>query len=836
MLNKELTREGLHQQYRAEAEQLELSVDVLSDGPVNASVAFVGEGPGETEVRKGLPFVGGSGAFLFNSVGRYGIRRHEVYTTNVVKRQISLSTRSADDRHTVLRDELEKWIGLLHWELSQLPNVRTVFCLGNIALEALTGHVGITNWRGSVLDCDLPNGKKGRVVAGYNPAYPLRPDGYSQEAVFLSDCAKLDQVVRGTFKAYDLEEIINPTYKEAMGFIRELKKQKLPVGLDIEAINNELACIGLGNDPYRAMCINFRDLLRNRFTVQQEADIMLAVQSLCDSHQIVIQNAQFEGYFMWLKARMRVVAWFDTLLAHHTLYPLWPHRLQFLTAQYTNHPFYKDDGTAWKEGGDINVFWRYNCKDVGVMMRIYQRELQELKDQKLDKFFFDHVMRAQPHLVEATVHGIKQDETIKAKVLEQAAEDVAKLEAECHRLVHEATGDKHYHPNLNSHPQMRELYFERLKMHGRGQSTDKANRITIAKDPRTTAVEKELLAAIDRYKSEDKYLGTYAGARAGEDGRMRCEYKQYGVTRAPGRLSSSALLTGEGLNQQNQPMRARATYVADPDCVFTYFDLSQAEARVVAYRADIPTWKEQFERARLDGSYDCHRALASDMFRVAYDLVPTKDWDDDNKPTIRYKAKRCRHGLNYRMERWKLAEVTQLPFHEAARCFAIYHRVTPQLVPWWKAEEANFRKHHEVFNALGRRFRAIQRIEDTVLDSIVAFYPQSTVGDKVVQVWYQSQEDDDWPAHARICIDVHDNLVAMSAPRFAKTCLRIMKKYAEAPILIQDAWHRKHEPLIIPAELKMSYPSKAVFKRNRLDFVESTGGLHRWSHMHTVKL
>ena len=68
----------------------------------------------------------------------------------------------------------------------------------------------------------------------------------------------------------------------------------------------------------------------------------------------------------------------------------------------------------------------------------------------------------------------------------------------------------------------------------------------------------------------------------------------------------------------------RSMYVADPGCVLLYFDLSQAEARVVAYRANIPKWKEQFEQARLDGKYDCHRALASEMFKMPYDQVPTE--------------------------------------------------------------------------------------------------------------------------------------------------------------------------------------------------------------------
>jgi hypothetical protein len=315
---------------------------------------------------------------------------------------------------------------------------------------------------------------------------------------------------------------------------------------------------------------------------------------------------------------------------------------------------------------------------------------------------------------------------------------------------------------------------------------------------------------------------------------MRCEYKQSGTQKAPGRLSSSGLLTGTGQNLQNQPERAKEVFCSDPGMVFGYFDLAQAEARIVAYRARIEAWKAQFEKARKDGKYDCHRALASEMFKVPYDDVPLKDWDADNRPTIRYTAKRCRHGLNYRMERFRLSEVTGLPYHEAARAFSIYHRITPELEKWWEQAERDFRQRREVFNALGRRLKVIQRIDDEVLASIVAFYPQSTLGDKVIQVWYQAEEDDEWPYDARICLNIHDALVCMASPKTIKTALRIMKKYAESPIMIQDAWHNKAEPLVIPADLKISYP--VSYDKETEKFKEDAKGRHRWSHLKSITL
>lgn len=839
-----LSREELHHEFSLLCEQSSLNLEVFSDGPTNATIAFVGEGAGETEVRQGLPFVGGAGKLLWDSLRRYGIHRANVYTTNVVKRQISLGAKT-NEKHTVYADELDKWQGLLNWELGQLPNLRYIFVLGNYALNAIMGQSNITNWRGSVFtNHKLPNNQIGTVIISINPAYAMRELKY--EPIFMMDCEKLNRVVTNRWKPYEIETLINPSYREAMQYIRDAKRAKRPTSHDIETINGETACIGLANDPHYSICINFRDAATNRYSVSEEADIRIAYQDLCDTHKKhdvprICQRGIFDAYWLRLHDHIHLTPSDDTLLQHHTLYPQLPHSLAFICAQYTNHPYYKDEYKTWREGGDIDAFWKYNGKDTCITLAAWEKMNNELRQQGLYEFYRNHVMRAQPHLISSTVHGVAVDLDRKAKVTEIVSAEVAQLKSEFHRLVQESTGDDTYFPNPGSPKQMKELYFQRLKLKGRGYSTDANNRKHIFKHPETSPIDKEIITIVNRWSQENKFLVNYAESKVSPDGRFRCEYSQSGVTNAPGRLSSSSLLDGYGSNLQNQPERAKEMFIADPDCVFCYFDLSQAEARVVAYRADIPLWKEQFERARLDGSYDCHRALAAEMFSVPYDKTPTKDFilDKDGKPqpTIRYVAKRCRHGLNYRMERFRLSEVTGLSYHEAARNFSIYHRINPQLAKWWGQAERDFRDTRECWNALGRRWKVIQRIDDDVLGSVVAFYPQSTIGDKVVQVWYQSEEDDEWPIDARIALNVHDSLTGLvvAKPKTVKTALKILKKYAEQPIMVQDAWKRRPpEPLIIPAECKMSYPVEYDPKLRK--YVKSPSGIHRWSNMETVEL
>jgi uracil-DNA glycosylase family 4 len=58
---------------------------VPGEGPANASIMFIGEGPGFYENEQGRPFVGQAGKFLDELLESAGLHRENVYITNVVK-------------------------------------------------------------------------------------------------------------------------------------------------------------------------------------------------------------------------------------------------------------------------------------------------------------------------------------------------------------------------------------------------------------------------------------------------------------------------------------------------------------------------------------------------------------------------------------------------------------------------------------------------------------------------------------------------------------------------------------------------------------------------------
>jgi uracil-DNA glycosylase family 4 len=58
---------------------------VFGDGNPDADIVFIGEAPGKKEDEQGLPFVGAAGRFLDEMLGSIGLKRKDIYITNIVK-------------------------------------------------------------------------------------------------------------------------------------------------------------------------------------------------------------------------------------------------------------------------------------------------------------------------------------------------------------------------------------------------------------------------------------------------------------------------------------------------------------------------------------------------------------------------------------------------------------------------------------------------------------------------------------------------------------------------------------------------------------------------------
>lgn len=510
-----------------------LQFDCGAGGNIGAEIAIVAEAPGEREVQQKQPLIGASGRLLWDILRKDGITRNHCYITNVVKRQlVSVAMQLKTKKAAIPKQEVAHWNSILIEELQMLPNVRVIVALGNYALSALCNETGITKFRGSVLPMQLGD-RKVQVVCTYNPAAAIHEP--KTEIIHRMDCHKITRVMNGEHSVPEISAIINPTFAEARDYIRHIRSQQVPIAHDIETMGGETACIGFAATDNEGMCINFRTRDQHHYTLEQERVLRLDIAALLadTSIQFIAQNGNFDAYWLWYKDRIRVHRyWFDTMLAHHLLYPSLPHDLGFLTAQYTDYPYYKDEGKAWRDNNvtetAINEFWEYNVKDCCITRMCASHLQRELHEAGLNDTFYNHIMRLQPHLVGMTTGGVLCDGELKQQFVNELTVGVAEARRLCVESAREATGNPDYELNPRSWPDLGRLLFDELRLVGRGTSVDAENRERMRKHPRTSTAARQLLERVDSYLGEAKFLGTYADSRLDNDGRFRCEYKQTG--------------------------------------------------------------------------------------------------------------------------------------------------------------------------------------------------------------------------------------------------------------------------------------------------------------------
>ncbi len=150
---------------------------VPGEGRKDAEIMFVGEAPGAREDETGRPFVGAAGKLLTELLGKIGLKREDVYITNVVKCRPPNNRDPTEEEIRACSPYLMKQI--------QLIKPKIIVALGRHAGRFLFEQGGL-KWRsmkavhGKVFDIVI-NGIKVKLMATYHPAaalyYPkLRPE------------------------------------------------------------------------------------------------------------------------------------------------------------------------------------------------------------------------------------------------------------------------------------------------------------------------------------------------------------------------------------------------------------------------------------------------------------------------------------------------------------------------------------------------------------------------------------------------------------------------------------------------------------------------------------
>lgn len=153
---------------------------VPGEGPPDAKIMFIGEGPGFHENQQGKPFVGAAGKFFEELLKSASLNRDEVFVTNVVK------CRPPGNRDPE-PEEVESCSRFLDLQI-KLINPTVIVTLGRFSMAKYFKNAKISQIHGQAKQVD-----ERLVIAMYHPAAALHQQ--SLKPIVMQDFAILNQFI-----------------------------------------------------------------------------------------------------------------------------------------------------------------------------------------------------------------------------------------------------------------------------------------------------------------------------------------------------------------------------------------------------------------------------------------------------------------------------------------------------------------------------------------------------------------------------------------------------------------------------------------------------------------
>ncbi len=366
----------------------------------------------------------------------------------------------------------------------------------------------------------------------------------------------------------------------------------------------------------------------------------------------------------------------------------------------------------------------------------------------------------------------KKGVLVDVDLLKQMSVQLAQLLSISEEKIFRLAGEKF---NINSPKQLQGILFEKLqlptgKKTKEGFSTD----VDVLSD---LARSHELPAEILAYRSLMKLKSTYIDALPllvdSKTGRIHTSYNQ--TVTATGRLSSS------NPNLQNIPIRTlegkriRQAFIADPDCILISADYSQIELRVLAHLSEDEALIEAFTSGE-----DIHSRTASDIFGVFPEMV---------NADMRRQAKVINFGILYGMSAFGLAKELGVSQKIAQAYIDGYFQRYKKVRSYLDGILDDARRDGFVCTLLKRR-RYLPELKSPVA-SVRQFAErmainapiQGTAADLIkvamVNIAYLLQKQN---LHARLIMQVHDELVLESPGKEKEEVMHLVKKEMEQVI------------------------------------------------------
>jgi len=383
---------------------------------------------------------------------------------------------------------------------------------------------------------------------------------------------------------------------------------------------------------------------------------------------------------------------FDTMIAHYLVQPELRHGMDYLAEIYLQYRtiHYEDlvGGKGKNQAGirtiDLNKLCDYAAEDADITYRLKQILEQELKNNALEKLFYEIEMPLMQVLATMEHTGVRID----SEALRQSSEILTKEMELLEKEIHSIAG---FEFNVSSPMQVGEILFDRLKLDDKAKKT-KTGQYSTSEDVLEKIRSKHpIIGKILDYRGLKKLLSTYIDALpqliSPITGKVHTSYNQ--TVAATGRLSST------NPNLQNIPIRdaqgkeIRKAFIPDTDSLFFSADYSQIELRIMAHLSGDLNMLDAF-----NSGHDIHTATAAKIYKISIEEV-TSD--------MRRKAKTANFGIIYGISVFGLSDRLSIPRAEAKELIDGYFETYPQVKKYMDASIQRAKEMGYVETLLGRK-------------------------------------------------------------------------------------------------------------------------------------
>ena len=376
---------------------------------------------------------------------------------------------------------------------------------------------------------------------------------------------------------------------------------------------------------------------------------------------------------------------FDTMVAHYVLQPELRHGMDYLADIYLHYQTIPIEdligpkGRGQKNMSDLTPeqIFEYASEDADITLRLKNVLEKELKEQGVEKLFYEIEMPLIPVLVHMETSGVLLD----TEALKQSSEHFTSQMKAIEQEVYELAGCSF---NIASPKQVGEVLFDKLKIMERPKKTKTGQYVTSEEVLESVRQKHPIVEKILEHRGLKKLLSTYIDALPQlinpKTGKIHTSFNQ--TVTATGRLSSS------NPNLQNIPIRdengkeIRKAFIPDAGCSFFSADYSQIELRIMAHLSNDQNMIDAFCHG-----HDIHAATAAKIYKVELDEV-TSD--------MRRKAKTANFGIIYGISVFGLAERLSIERKEAKELIDGYFATYPGVEAYMKKSIEVAREHNYV--------------------------------------------------------------------------------------------------------------------------------------------